>query len=154
MPKPVIVFDFDGVLAKPWTHPEKPYDCIPDIMRLMSETGYILCVASYNPRAKLAIESWKPNINENTFKAIRCGANHIWSDLYLEEWRKEMSKSKMIASMLQELGLAEDYPVIMFDDDQMNIDEVNKLQNCTAFLIDSEKGFSSIDCDVLLKIIN
>ncbi len=143
---PVIVLDFDGVLGKTFSHPERPLPEVRNLIRLLSRSYYI-CVASYNPRAKLAIDDWKQFYG---YDAIRCGANFKWSDDYCDEWRKEMSKSKQIDSMLEELGLGKSHLVYFFDDDQENVDQVNVHKSRTAFKIDTEIGLTFKDVKHLL----
>ena len=143
---PLLVFDFDGVLAMPWYHPELPYDNVRELIRMVSKTHYI-CVASFNPRAKLAIDDWKQFYG---YDAIRCGSNHHWSVVYSNKWRVEMTKSRQITAMLDELGLSEDHPVQFYDDDQENVDEVNKHQSRTAFKVDGEVGLCFDDIKHLL----
>jgi phosphoglycolate phosphatase-like HAD superfamily hydrolase len=138
----VLIFDFDGVLAQPWTHPELPYKDVKDVLDRVSEKHFI-CVASFNPRAALAVADW--NLFQ-PFDAVRCGANHIWDTRYREEWRKEMSKEGQIKEILKELGLKEAHTVQFFDDDQKNVDAVNAF-NCTwtAFLVNNKKGLGFDD---------
>ena len=70
----LIVFDFDGVLAIPYTSPEKHYKHIPYLIKLLSKK-YILAIASFNPRAITVIKEWGIF---DYFKIIRAGSNDHW----------------------------------------------------------------------------
>lgn len=142
----VLVFDFDGVLAKPWTHPETHYEQVPAILKILSQKYYV-CVASFNPRAALAIASWE---SQKTIDAVRCGANHEWAHKYDEVWREGMSKLEMITSILKQLNLRADHPVEFYDDDSKNVDSVNLDVNRTAFIINTQNGLTFQDIKHLL----
>ena len=135
---PVIVFDFDGVLSESYTHPELVINnqIIPILQTL--ELDYILCVASKNPRAKLALENMGLS---KYFTEIRCGCNFTWGGKYNHEWRiSQMTKVGMIQDMLLSLSLKSDHIVYCFDDEKENVDEINKVQTYSAWLIDSKLG--------------
>jgi hypothetical protein len=127
-PQTMVVFDFDGVLAIPWTNPEKPFEIVPTVIKKLSDSGkYFLGVASFNPRAVIAIESWGL---KHHFTSMRAGANHSWSfdpfD-YREEYRVMMSKYQQIISMVQEIESTKKATIktiVFFDDDPKNIESV------------------------------
>ena len=142
--KKVLVFDFDGVLAISWTQPELHFPQIPALVKKLSEK-YILCVASYNPRAIKAIESWDLH---HYFKCMRAGANHVWEDEYKEEFRKDLSKAKQIESMMEELReMGYDInELTFFDDDPKNLAVVNEnLPHVRTVLINENKGVTTED---------
>ena len=126
MEKEVLVFDFDGVLSIPWSMPEKYYPQIPELLQNLSKKC-ILCVASYNPRAELAIRDyWKL---DKYFTCMRSGANHTWNEFYNENYRKDLCKGNQIVHMLKneikELGCKIN-KITFFDDDPINIKIVNE----------------------------
>lgn len=134
-----IVFDFDGVLAIPWSDPEKPFTQIPSLVRLLHARGYKLSVASYNPRARTAVESW--GLGEY-FASIRSGADHDWEaegGEYMEEFRTRdrMSKHGQIKNMH-----GDSKHVIFLDDSLENINEIKAKNDphIHAVLINTEKG--------------
>lgn len=137
----LLVFDFDGVLAIPYTMPEQCYSGIPNIIKALSEQ-YILAVASYNPRAYMAIKSW--NL-EQYFISIRCGANHSWHKdniEYNENYRIDMEKSNQILDIKNEIKHLNISGIIFFDDDQNNLNLVNiKLPSVITVFINYEHGF-------------
>jgi HAD superfamily phosphatase (TIGR01681 family) len=148
----VLVFDFDGVLAITWTNPELHFPQIPALLKALSKK-HILCVASYNPRAKIAIEAWDLH---HHFTCIRAGANHHWEGEYDENVRADLCKSKQIVSMVDELkGLGHDIDDIMFfDDDTININVVNeKLPHVTTVLINKYKGIRMEDVSFLTSCV-
>ncbi len=133
------VFDFDGVLSIPWSQPEKPFEQVPALIRLLHGQGHILTVASYNPRARVAVESW--GLAE-CFHAFRSGANHDWESdggTYKEEFRVSMKKQGQIRSMH---GHEPRSPVFFFDDDPENIKEITD-PNIVAVLVKTEVGLTS-----------
>ena len=147
MGKTLLVFDFDGVLAIPWTDPERPYDGIPAAIEKIHASGdYVLAVASYNPRAHAAIARWGLH---KYFACIRCGANHGWhtdGTPYREDYRVGMGKHLQITSMIEteiaEFGVGVDR-TYFFDDDPDNIALVNEhLPAVTATLVSPDTGFT------------
>jgi hypothetical protein len=138
------IFDFDGVLSMPYTMPEEYYKQIPNILSSFNITDVLCCVASFNPRAKLAIEQWKL---DHHFIAFRSGSNDIWSnnlDEYKQEYRIGLKKSKQIQSMLS--NELKDYKIEnieFYDDDKLNIKEVeNELSHINCCLVDNNIGFT------------
>ena len=53
----LIIFDFDGVLAIPHTHPEEHYPQIPHLIKILA-SKYTLALASFNPRASIVLKEW------------------------------------------------------------------------------------------------
>lgn len=140
MAKKLLVFDFDGVLSMMYTMPEKHYPQIPELLQYL-ENKYLLCVASYNPRAELSIKNWKL---DKYFICMRVGANHIWDHPYDESYRSTLSKAEQITNMIEmeiktlNCAFTE---IVFFDDNLENIKHVNeKLPNIKTVLIDSKFG--------------
>lgn len=140
---PVIVFDADEVLMIPYTHPEMYYTQIPGLLEEVSRDHYV-CVASKNPRAKLAIEAWKL---DSIIDKFRCGAHHEWKTIYQESWRECLSKHIMINEMLMELGLPEDHPVKFYDDDKDNFREFAGIESVECHLIKASEGVTIEDIE-------
>lgn len=147
---PALVFDFDGVLAIPWSKPEKPYVQVTELIRRLHREGYRLSVASYNPRARVAVRSWGL---EHCFESFRSGADHDWETEggeYKEEFRTDrMSKHGQIKSMHGKRQ------VVFFDDSKENIDVINAKNDprIHAVLVDTEKGVTeSVVFEELNKI--
>lgn len=139
-----IVFDFDGVLAIPWTNPEKPFAQVPGLIKSLFDKGHRLSVASYNPRARLAIESWGI---DGYFASIRSGADHDWEaegGEYKEEFRTRdrMSKHGQIKNMH-----GDSKHVIFLDDSLENINEIKAKNDphIHARLVDTDKGVTVDD---------
>ena len=152
--KKLLIFDFDGVLAIKWTRPEEYFHQIPDLIKKLSH-NYILCVASFNPRAQLAITNWGL---DDYFTCMRYGANHNWADIYKESYRENMTKADQIVHMIEneidqlnnktdELGNKFEFgDVMFFDDDPENILQVNeKLPWIKTVLIDGNIGIHLSD---------
>ncbi len=136
----LIVLDFDGVLAVPYSKPERPFPQIPKLIHHLSELPNVdLAVASFNPDAKKCIEKWQI---AHCFKAFRHGANYVWSGTYTDDYRGGMSKHGQIKNMLIE----ECWPIyyeriIFFDDDLLNIANVERGDaDIEAVFVYSEKG--------------
>ena len=138
------IFDFDGVLAIPYTNPESYYKHIPTIIPNLSKDNY-LAVASFNLRAKIAVEEWGLL---HYFKAIRYGSNSVWDNEYNDNYRKDMSKSKQIQNMLEnELKDIVFDEIIFYDDDIKNILDVRNVSNVrnigiTSVLVDELNGLT------------
>jgi HAD superfamily phosphatase (TIGR01681 family) len=148
--KKVYICDFDGVLGIPYSIPEKHYEQIPGLIKELSK-DHILCVASYNPRAEVAIQDWGL---DKYFACMRYGANHTWKEYYSESYRAEMSKSQQIINMLnqeiKELNCNID-DITFFDDDQNNINAVkDKLPHINTVLINNKYGLRMEDIPVSL----
>lgn len=140
--KIVAVFDFDGVLAIPWSQPAQHYKIIPSLLKEMYDSGkYIICCASYNPSALKSIERWGLL---KYFTCVRCGANFSWHGPYEEHYRIEMQKSSQITDMIKNeiKELNHDFEKVYFyDDDKDNINLVNRdLPTVNTVLIDPVTG--------------
>lgn len=149
MTKRLLVFDFDGVLGIKWTMPEEYFPQIPQLLEQLAKDN-LLCVASYNPRAELAIKSWGL---DKHFVCMRSGANHVWNDIYEESHRVDLSKAVQIINMIEnEIKELEDHQqteVVFFDDDPVNIKLVNeKLPNVKTVLIDGDVGLNLEDIPI------
>lgn len=145
----ILVFDLDGVLRPidEENDTEKPFKDVPKILTALHK-NYIICIASFNPGAKMIIDSWK--LKCGPLAAYRCGANQKWDSTYNSEWKETMSKSKMIQDMIHELGLVSTHTVQFFDDDQGNVDEVNCIDYMTAFHVDPTDGLTWSDVSHLI----
>lgn len=137
----ILIFDFDGVLSIPYTHPEEYYPQIPDLIKELSK-NYVLCVASFNPRASLVIKKWGLH---SYFSVTREGSNFKWSEEYNEEYRKGLSKSQQIKDIMKNLFHTEEkqynHNIYFFDDDQDNINEVKeKLSHVKTVFVDNKHG--------------
>lgn len=140
----VYVFDFDGVLAIPYSVPEKHYDQVPSLIKQLYDQGNILCMASFNPDSIESIERWGLM---KYFTAVRGGCNFKWSGIkseYKDEiHRNQLLKSTQIISMMNE-ELSSLVPRVehlrFFDDDKLNILQFEK-----AF--SSDKRFKSVLVD-------
>lgn len=118
----LVVVDFDGVIAIPYTDPEMHYPQIPELFANLKKENTTLCLASFNPRAKVAVESW--GLAEH-FTAMRHGANFTWSGNYLESHRENMLKSSQIENMIaNELKDHTFESIEFYDDDLKNLLEV------------------------------
>ena len=146
--KRLLVFDFDGVLAIKYSMPEECYQQIPELLKQLSKT-HILCVASYNPRAQMAIKSWGL---DQYFSCMRFGANHTWKDEYQEHYRELMSKSDQIVNMIENEIKELDHQysdIVFFDDSEENLKCVNeKLPHVKTVLVKDEFGFRLNDIPI------
>ena len=135
----VYIFDFDGVLAVPWTHPEMPYEKVVEFIKELHDSGKTLCLASYNPAAIQSLDRWGVR---GLFTAMRAGSNHPWFGEYKNNHRIDMSKSLQIKNMLSnELFPAKEEDCIFFDDTLENIQLVNnELPKVQTLLIDPNRG--------------
>ena len=141
--KRILIFDFDGVLAKKWTHPEKFFPSIPSLIKELSVDN-ILGVASFNPCAEIAIKRWGL---DHLFTCMRCGSNKKWEEgFYDKDDRLEMTKYGQIIDMLNNELLGYDHNnIIFFDDDQWNIHNVNRVLSIQSILIDGFVGLKRDD---------
>lgn len=141
----LLILDFDGVVAIPWTNPEEHYPQIPEAVRMLHAAGYVLCIASYNPRAFEAVKRWGL---DKYFAAVRCGANHAWhtsGEKYKEDDRLDMRKHRQILNML-ETDMTEKNvnvgKIVFFDDDVDNISLVQReLPHVESIHVDEKEGF-------------
>lgn len=141
--KTVLVLDFDGVLAVPYTNPEEPYKGVPQLIERLDQKGYILCMASYNPRAIEAVRNWGLS---HCFFGMRAGFNDVWEGDYKEEYRTDMSKSRQIQSMT---SILQNKKILFFDDDPVNVELVKKEIGCECILVDNKTGLTK---EVLEKV--
>lgn len=120
------IFDFDGVLVKPYTDPEEIFPGVTAYLRKRKAEGHIITVCSFNPRSYTVL---KPLLEDGTITAIRAGSKALWweegpySD---EKHRVHMQKGLFIEDMLAK-ELAEVGPfnrIFFIDDDEQNIDAV------------------------------
>jgi hypothetical protein len=137
--RPVIAVDFDGVLGEPDTHPELFYPEVPEVIKSISERFHLV-LASFNPRAKIAVKEWGLY---PYFSACRAGANHDWRRMYDPSYQATVAKSVQIKHMLFQIGWLQDHDVWFFDDNETNIKEVEQnMVNVKAVLVDSKVGLT------------
>jgi hypothetical protein len=125
----VIAFDFDGVLAIPYSQPEVLFAGTEALLRDLWAMGHTLIVCSFNPRAYAVL---KPLMEEGIISAIRAGSCVRWWEdeeeggLYKDAThRHHMEKRLQIASMLgDELCDLTVEHLVFIDDDMRNIDNV------------------------------
>lgn len=124
----VHVFDFDGVLARPYTTPELLFPGTERLLRKLSqEAGHCVMVASFNPRA---YEIMRPLMEEGIVAHVRAGCNDqqwwlaehggVYSD---ERHRRNLSKAAMIRHLLDAVSNGAS-DVRFYDDDPDNIAHV------------------------------
>ncbi len=58
MSRKVNIFDFDGVLGVPWTHPEQPFPKVKEGLQKLHDAGKKLLLASYNPNVQVVMNRW------------------------------------------------------------------------------------------------
>jgi hypothetical protein len=134
----LLVFDFDGVLAIPYTDPEEHFDGIPSLIQECAKHAD-LAVASYNPLALRVVSRWGL---DRFFVAGRAGYDYPWKGVYNEAMRECMSKHEMIRDMtLRELIDNEYHRVVFFDDDERNFKKIHeKAPHIKTELIDWKIG--------------
>jgi hypothetical protein len=151
----LLIFDFDGVLARPYTFPKLCYEQIPSILEDLECTGeYIMAVASFHPRAESVIEDWGLSRH---FHAIRAGSNTVWpGDIYQESLRTGLTKPKQIEDMLlnELLPFASRFKQILFlDDTPINVELVKAvycdIPHLRTQLVDTANGLTMKDLDCL-----
>lgn len=141
--KSILFFDLDGCLAMNYTHPEQHYPSIKHTLQQLHDQGHILCLASFNPRAEIAVESWGI---AHLFSAARAGCNWKWSGKYRDIIHQfNIRKSSQIHNMLFH-ELREEYEdcddLYFYDDDPKNIQEVNtSFPSVKCVLVDNKIGF-------------
>ncbi len=138
----LLILDFDGVLAIPYTNPEEPYPQVINQLQTLHARGNILAVASFNPMCLIALERWQV---KHLFTGIRAGCNNKLNDqeIYTDQvHRIDLQKSKQIINLLDnELKYHQHLPVLFLDDDPKNIENVNdKLHHVETILIDNSIG--------------
>jgi hypothetical protein len=116
-------FDFDGVLAHPYTSPELLFPGAERLLRQLKARGDTIVVASFNPRAYHVLQDLH---DEGVIHDMRCGSNDSrwWADgtgPYQDAvHRRDLSKAAMIRAMVP----ADAATVRFYDDDRANIDDV------------------------------
>jgi hypothetical protein len=141
--KPLIVFDFDGVIQKHGFNEAMPFDGIVEFIHELNDSQkYHLAVCSFNPSAKFMLRHM--NI-DGCMRGIRAGANVPWGDwseygIFRKKFREEMKKSLQILDIiLRESLLVKE--IIFFDDDETNLKDVSLfLKNSTCHLVKSSEG--------------
>lgn len=120
----VHIFDFDGVLAVPYTQPELLFPGAERLLKQLKEKENIVLVASFNPRAYTVT---KHLFDEGVIDDIRAGCNDqrwwlqddgVYRDA--EHRRLPLSKVAMIRDMIRLLATAH-RRVHFYDDDEENI---------------------------------
>ena len=125
----VIAFDFDGVLAIPYSQPEVLFAGTEALLRELWAMGHTLVVTSFNPRAYVVL---RPLVEEGVISAIRAGSCTRWWEeeegggVYNDAThRHNMEKRLHLASMFaEELCDMEATHLLFIDDDMRNIDNV------------------------------
>lgn len=126
--RPVWVYDFD-VLSVKYSYPERPFPEVVDVLNEAMQRNYV-CVASFNPRAGLALQSWGVVVD-----AMCSAANHFWlADDFC--WHDLARTSLMIDNMLATLGLPKDHPVVFADDCLINIAEATSATRTGIYVTD------------------
>ena len=129
----IFAFDFDGVLAIPYTNPEQLFPEIDTILRTISQKGHLNIISSFNPRSYFIM---KPYLDQGIITAIRAGSRIKWwesdgqgtYDDY--KHRKDMHKGlhlhDMLSDELDELHISEETQIYFFDDDLGNLADVRE----------------------------
>lgn len=123
----VHVFDFDGVLAAPYTHPELLFPGVEKLLQKLYDTDNVVLVASFNPRAYHVMRDlYEAGVVSN----IRAGSNdqQWWlqgDGVYRDKQHRQLplSKSVMIQDMTRQLVHTQ-RPTFFYDDDEENIENV------------------------------
>lgn len=157
--KKIFAFDFDGVLAIPYTDPEELYPAVDGILRGLHAQGHIVIVTSFNPRSYYVLKSY---LDEGIIQAIRAGSRSLWwlTGEYADvKHRFDMMKSLHLSDMLRDelasLSLLE-AEIYMFDDSEENLSEINRSSfyipyNVKTFLIDNSIGLTESHIEAILS---
>jgi hypothetical protein len=144
--KMVLFIDFDGVLAIPYSNPEMPVpDLLNTLQTLQKDGRFLLCCASFNPRAFIALKRWKVH---NMFHAIRVGCNDVWHHFDLSCYdntlhRVDLCKARQMQSMLQNELKAHKIGATMLIDDRLENIQVAKQKGYdTLFIENSQIGLT------------
>jgi hypothetical protein len=132
--KQVFFFDFDGPLAVPWTHPEESQQGVTDMIKKLTDENIVIALASFNPRAVVAIKEWGI---DHYFAAKRAGSNFANS-----QDRTGLSKHLQIRSMLEnELKEydSDEWMKCFFDDDPGHIKAVTEAETALCFYIEGSQ---------------
>lgn len=123
----IYVFDFDGVLACPYTDPELLFPGAERLLRDLNQDGHMILIASFNPRAYTVLRGL---YEEGVIADIRAGNNTLrwwrvddgtYSDAKYR--RTVLSKAAMIGDMIDKTDTRVTH---FFDDDPDNIRDVRK----------------------------
>jgi hypothetical protein len=134
MSKRLLAFDFDGVLAIPYSQPEVLFaGTVPLLKALAAHPLNVLVVTSFNPRAYPVLRDL---LEDGTLKALRARSICPWwaegdgkyKPLMFEEAR--LDKRKHLESML-ELKDMDIGSIYFYDDDPKNLADVDTAQNPT-----------------------
>lgn len=131
--KLVFAFDFDGVLAIPYSAPEVLFAGTEKLLRQLKADGHVIVVTSFNPRAYHVL---RPLLEEGVITAIRAGSCVKWwveGGTYQDDvHRVDMFKSLHLLDMMSnELAGIPIEHVFFVDDDPKNVDEVtSKVYHC------------------------
>ena len=139
---PVLVLDFDGVLAIPWTHPVQLYPQIPASLKQLSET-HTLVLASFNPTA---IKELRRFDLLQYFSATRAGVHDNVEITNFMSNLGELCKAKQISSMQKQHQLTDkkDQEYHFFDDDPFNLEQVTKLlPQVRCHYVDDDVGLTA-----------
>jgi hypothetical protein len=122
-------FDFDGVLAHPYTMPELLFPGVAPLLRRLKERGDRIVVASFNPRSYHALRELHED--EHLLDDMRCGSNDCtwWADngVYSDALhRHQLSKAAMIRAMGAPVSASDPDVVRFYDDDPDNIKDVRE----------------------------
>jgi hypothetical protein len=128
----LFVFDFDGVLAIPYTNPEELFPGVHALLEELRTEGHRIAVCSFNPRAYISLEHL---LIAGPIDAIRAGSKHKWWEQgdgnYSDALhRQEMNKGLHIWEMIESEELEEfanGAPIerlFFIDDDPKNIWDV------------------------------
>lgn len=148
-------FDMDGVLVRPYTHPEQIYEQAELLLRSLTSQGKTVIVSSMNPRAYRVL---KHLLDDGTIKALRaCSIERWWEQgngrFFLDQHGVVLHKGLHIHDMIEE-ELKELHPdgvksLWFFDDTRQHLEDVSNhfLErlphvDLRTFLIPSEEGVS------------
>jgi hypothetical protein len=141
----ILVFDFDGVLAIPFTTPPIPFPGVIDLLKyLYKNNDTLLFLASFNAGACQALHAWGV---AHFFSSMRYGSNDTWDPPYLPEYGIGTTKSGQISSMLLDLNrkVPINRSLFFFDDMEENIINVALSGIGVPVLVSSLRGISSDD---------
>ena len=147
----IVVFDFDGVLAVPYTDPEQLFPGVAELLVDLKQRGDIVLVSSFNPRAYHVLRTF---LEQGIIAGLRAGSRQKWWEqgdgTYSDALhRYDMDKGLHIADMLAELATPVDATketILFFDDDEQNIMEVKLHAGVAGWcephccLVESDKG--------------
>lgn len=137
----VLILDFDGVLAIPYTNPTQLYPQVPALLKELSQT-HTLVLASFNPTAIAELRRFDVL---QYFSATRAG---VHDNVEISEFISdlgELCKAKQIASMQeQQLADKKDEDYHFFDDCVYNLQQVTELlPQVKCHYIDEDAGLTA-----------